>query len=221
VLGLRTFARMVFGWLHRLAGRLCQAFQRRVEALLGFIGPALRAASRNFWIWVFFAMTPNIEREEIRERDTFYAEVGQGISAWAKMESKLIHVAAHLLDTDIARTGVVLYSVTSFYTWLNIIDELLSLNPRLATTKRDWCKISDRLRKLNDTRVRLAHHTVWHSRQKQGVSLLPVKEDQRLKSRALGPLDAREITTFSRATLQMARDLNQLLERLRSTRIVL
>jgi hypothetical protein len=159
--------------------------------------------------------------QELENRTAFYSAVGQGISNWARMETRLIHIAAHLLDSDNKKTGVVFYSIANFNTWLSVIEDLLSLDKHLASIRRDWTKLAARLRGLNDIRVRLAHHTAWHGDYGREISLRPAREDQRPKSLAYEPLTAPEIIKFTRATYQIAMELMGLLARLKTARMAL
>ncbi len=157
--------------------------------------------------------------EEIKERVTFYATVGQGISNWARMEGRFVRFAADLLDCNVEKAGVVFYSI-NFNTWLNIIEDLLSLDKHLASVKSVWGPVSSDLRKLNDIRVRLAHHTAWQGR---GLppSLMPAQEDRRKKSRLFAPLTATEVLKFTNATTQMEQTISDLQRRLIAARMAL
>jgi len=160
--------------------------------------------------------------DQIKERVEFYATVGQGISNWTRMEGRIVHLGAELLDSDIQRAGVVFYSITNFNVWLGIIADLLSLNKRLSLAKKEWNGMSNRLRELNDTRVRLAHHTIWHAdRGSQEVYLRPAREDHRSKSRGYSNLTALEIIAFTKATNQMVPKLLDLQQRCHSARMAL
>jgi hypothetical protein len=158
----------------------------------------------------------------MKERSTIYATVGQGISNWARMEGRIIHLAADLLDCNVEKAGVVFYSITNFHSWLGIIDELLALDKCLASAKRDWNQIATRLRKLNDVRVRLAHHTTWYTDHSQcTLALRPAREDRRKKSQGYAHLTATEILDFTNATTHMVSDLTDFKTRVRACRIAL
>ena len=78
------------------------------------------------------------------------------------MENSLIAIAALLLRTyEGKKVGTILYSIANFHTWLSIIGDLFTQEPLYTALKPRWNKISERLRELNDTRVRLAHHTSY------------------------------------------------------------
>jgi hypothetical protein len=154
----------------------------------------------------------------VTERGVFYSAVGQAISFWAAMEGNLVEIAAKLLGTTERKTGLILYSIMNFYSWLNIIDELFALEAKYNSHKPEWGVISAKLRSLNDTRVRLAHHTVWHGDGKQGASALrPNRYDTRAKSRKHAPLQAEEIVAFLDGVLDVEDDLETLLAAMKVT----
>ena len=119
---------------------------------------------------------PMTEEEQIRrELEEFKAEVdrttteltekmhqliGSSITEWSRMEGLLVHIASWLLDSRPAKVGLVFYSINNFHTWLSIIDELFVMDPNFSPLRSDWIKIADRLKKLNDMRVRMAHHAL-------------------------------------------------------------
>lgn len=140
----------------------------------------------------------NVEiRIPVKERTIFYAGVGQAISFWASMEGVLVEIAAKLLGTSERKTGLILYSIMNFYSWLNIIDELFSQEEKYSEQKIEWGSACAKLRSLNDIRVRLAHHTVWDGSPNQGTSALrPNQYDARAKSQKYAPLVSDEILAF-------------------------
>jgi hypothetical protein len=142
--------------------------------------------------------------------DDTYAVIGKCISTWAKSEGVLVYIAAMLLDTPREKAGLVFYSINNFHTWLSIIDELFALDPQYSPLRPDWIEISKRLTKLNDTRVRLAHHTLGPGIDfEQFVAsgggdpsaifptLKPGKLDSRTKSKKHTPLGMEGLTTFA------------------------
>jgi hypothetical protein len=160
--------------------------------------------------------------DQMQDRVLFYSTVGQGISNWTRMEDRIIHFAADLLDTNVQKTGVVFYSIINFNVWLGIIEELLSLDKQLANVRKLWTPIASRLRKLNDIRARLAHHTTWHTDPSATtLCLRPAREDRRAKSQAYSNLTAPEIIKFTLDTTAMVHELIDLQQRLRSTRMLL
>ena len=89
-----------------------------------------------------------------------YQAIGRSITDWSQMEGFLVHIVSWLLDSETKKVGLVLYSINNFHTWLSIIDELFAMDPNFSPLRSDWTKIAGRLRKLNDVRVRLAHHAL-------------------------------------------------------------
>jgi hypothetical protein len=89
-----------------------------------------------------------------------YETIGRSITDWSQMEGFLVHIVSWLLDSQTKKVGLVLYSINNFHTWLSIIDELFAMDPNFSPLRSDWTKIAGRLRKLNDVRVRLAHHAL-------------------------------------------------------------
>lgn len=132
--------------------------------------------------------------------------VGAAISSWSLTEGALVWLFAALLQTTPQKAGVTLYSINNFPTWLSIIGEIIPLEPQLAGNKAIWNKLSSRLRELNDTRVRLAHHTAMGLDHDE-VSLRPALYDLRTKSTKYAPLSEDEIQLFTsklaEATLQV------------------
>lgn len=128
------------------------------------------------------------------------------------MESSLVHLAAILLGATSAKTGVVLYSIQNFHTWLSVIDELFDLNPALRKARPKWTKIAARLRALNDTRVRLAHHTAVIRNKDDPTTLRAARYDLRMKSKKYGPLTPSDIVRFVHAVMAMADTILDLVE---------
>ena len=60
-------------------------------------------------------------------RRGLYTRVGQAISFWASMETRLVTIAALLLGTSEQKAGLLMYSIMNFNVWLIIIDELFSM----------------------------------------------------------------------------------------------
>jgi hypothetical protein len=140
-----------------------------------------------------------------------YASIGKCISAWSKTESVLVTIAAMLLDTRSEKAGLVLYSINNFYTWLSILEELFAIDPQFIPLRPEWIAISSRLRKLNDTRVSLAHHALGPGKELQqfvesendelsGIfpTLKPNSSDMRTKSKKHTPIGLEQLTEFAR-----------------------
>jgi hypothetical protein len=139
----------------------------------------------------------------------FYRIIGKSISAWAKTEGQLVFIAAMLLDTSLEKAGLVFYSIPNFHSWLSIIEELFAIDPKYSPLRPDWIEIAKRLKKLNDTRVALAHHALRPGKgfahfaesddeDFSGVipTLKPDKFDLRTKSRKHAPIGLEELQTF-------------------------
>jgi hypothetical protein len=142
------------------------------------------------------------------ERDFYYA-IGRSITSWSLTEGRLVYIAAMLLDATPEKAGLVLYSITNFYTWLSIIDELFAIDPKYRPLRPDWIAIAERLKKLNEVRVRLAHHAVERGKGIEVLvsdgdemeifpSLKPNKHDRRNKAQKLTRLQFEELGDFAK-----------------------
>ena len=144
---------------------------------------------------------------ELRE-DT-YATIGKSITAWSTTESILVTIATMLLDTRPEKAGLVLYSINNFHTWLSIIEELFAIDPQFTPLRPEWIAISNRLRKLNDTRVSLAHHALGPGKgfkhfvetdndDLSGIfpTLRPDSSDTRTKSKKHTPIGLEQLSEF-------------------------
>lgn len=138
------------------------------------------------------------EEDKSKLRDYFFESVGHAISLWAFTESTLIGLAAILLNCRVEKAGLVFYSIQNFHNWLNIIDELFEFEEKFKPQRAEWTRISSRLRKLNDTRVRLAHHTGIGHRDDTTPSLKSAVFDLRRKSKKFRGLDFEQIIAFQR-----------------------
>jgi hypothetical protein len=65
---------------------------------------------------------------QMDQAKNFYIAVGQGISHWSQMEGRLVQVVARLLRTSETKAGLVMYSIINLHIWIQIIDELFSLD---------------------------------------------------------------------------------------------
>ena len=141
-----------------------------------------------------------MSREEIQQQMdmVFFSAVGKSITKWSEFEGYLVAIVAMLLDTNLEKAGLIFFSINNFHTWLSIIDELFSLEKKFAAQKHEWGAIAQRLKKLNDTRVRLAHHSsIKKEKEIGGFSVLkPHEFDTRAKSKKHGPLEIDEILKF-------------------------
>jgi hypothetical protein len=171
--------------------------------------------------------------EEIKEfqelqgqmADAYYLVIGKNITAWSRTEGSLVVIGAMLLDTAFEKAGLVFYSITNFHTWLSIIDELFAMEPRFQALRSDWREIADRLKKLNDTRVRLAHHAVNSGKGIEAMvagedldvlmpSLKPNRFDTRTKSKKHSPLQLEQLVDFATALAPVSEKLSELLQQM-------
>lgn len=166
-----------------------------------------------------------MEKAELERRKLLYITVGQSISNWARVEGRLVLVLAALLKCKEEKAGVILYSILSFPAWLSIIDELFLLEPQFSQQKKKWGKISEKLRNLNSTRIRLAHHTVpfkgtakTFKGQSEGEDGSPIlraaREDSRSKSSATA-MSANQIIEFTNAVTKLGSDLAEVIGEMR------
>jgi hypothetical protein len=102
----------------------------------------------------------DVDRTAAEMTATMHQAIGRSITEWSRMEGSLVHIATWLLDSQTDKVGLVFYSINNFHTWLSIIDELFAMDPNFNSLRSDWIIIAGRLRKLNDVRVRLAHHAL-------------------------------------------------------------
>jgi hypothetical protein len=98
-----------------------------------------------------------------RDEDALFRAVGQALSFWAQMEENLVPIAGMLLRTEFEMAGLVMYSIINFCVRLTIITDLFSMSNHYSSLKPRWTKIFEKLRKMQDTRDRLAHHTIYSS----------------------------------------------------------
>jgi hypothetical protein len=139
--------------------------------------------------------------------------VGEALSLWAQMEDSLVIIAGMLLRTKFTKAGVILYSIINFNVWLGLIDELFALEPSYDAVKPKWNKAAERLKRLNDTRVRLAHHTIHAvpASELEDTSLRPGRLDSRRRSQKYQPLNADQILTFIHSVSDVLIDLSEII----------
>jgi hypothetical protein len=151
-------------------------------------------------------------------RQRLFTFVGLALSEWAGMEDSLVAITSLLLRTHEAnKVGIILYSIINPNTWLQIIGDLFSQEPLYISLKPRWNKIGERIRNLNDTRVRLAHHTIYYGDKATTLagdtSLKPGQFDIRPKSQKhrFDPLDYDQISEFIDSVGEIVKDLTALL----------
>jgi hypothetical protein len=154
-----------------------------------------------------------------------YESIGRSITDWSQMEGSLVHIASWLLDSRSQKVGLVLYSINNFHTWLSIIDELFAMDPNFSPLRSDWIKIAERLRKLNDVRVRLAHHALEPGKDPLELleddsdptetfpSLKPNKADTRMKWKK-NAIGLEEIATFRDLLIEVIEEMTTLMSRM-------
>jgi len=138
-------------------------------------------------------------------RLALFRNVGLALSSWSEIERLLVIITSTMLRTTPEKTGIILYSVINFNIWLNIIEELFTLEPDFAPLKPRWNKMKARLRSSKDMRDRLAHHTVWS--ETLSAELRPGPLDLRAKSlkHKYEPLDAEQILSFIETTSELTK----------------
>jgi hypothetical protein len=139
----------------------------------------------------------------------FYTAVGQAISFWVDLESRIVEVAASLIGTTRDKAGVVMHA-NDFARWEHIIGDLFDLQPDLKKQRKKWNKLAEKLRPMNDIRVRLAHHTSANTNDKI-PALTPSRYDKRSKSRKHAPLKAHEIAEFMHNIIDAHKKADRLL----------
>jgi hypothetical protein len=152
-------------------------------------------------------------------RQALFASVGLALSQWSGMEELLVGISCLLLRThEATKVGIILHSISNHPTLLSIIGELFSQESRYITLKPRWNKLSERLIKLNDTRVRLAHHRIYCGDKANTLagddSLKPSRFDVRPKSQKhrFEPLTSTEISKFIDSLGELQDDIKYLLE---------
>lgn len=148
-------------------------------------------------------------------REVYYTGVGQSISAWANMETTIVRIFALVMHTTDEKAGLVLYSIMNFNTWLAVTSELMALDKKYSEFTDSWNKKAERLRSLNDTRVRLAHHTVWES-DPNDWGVKPSRLDTRAKAKKYKALSIGDLKDFSDKQEKISIELFDLCETMRA-----
>jgi hypothetical protein len=178
----------------------------------------------NFWLSLRYSasalelvndMTSRAKEIENTSQYLMFNAIGSALSGWAQMEGTVVSILSLLLRTPSQKAGLVLYSIINFNVWLSIIDELLTVDDKLASFKPRWNKISARLRSAKDDRDRLAHNYVKKGNAKL-ASELPVTLnvphfDHRQKQQKFSPMTIEQIQQFNKATLAIFKDLSVLM----------
>jgi len=161
-----------------------------------------------------FAKSADVIEES--EQSFLFFLVGTAITHWSYVEDSLVFILRILLRVRGDQAGVILYSITNFQVWLNVINELFVLAPEFATLRQRWNKIGERLRGIKDARDRLAHHAVYVERTDASsfpkTTIKPSSFDLRQKSRQFRPLTREEVRSFIEKTRQLHSDIMDLAE---------
>jgi hypothetical protein len=169
-----------------------------------------------------------VEETAAKITHTFHLAIGRAITIWSRMEGSLVHIAAWILDSRVNKVGLVFYSINNFHTWLSIIDELFAIDPNYIPLRTKWTKIQSRLIKLNDVRVRLAHHALEKGADLSQIteenyaeivddnfdpfpSLRPNRLDTRAKWKKKS-VDLEELTTFKEQLLDTIEEMGELMK---------
>ncbi|MGB6534680.1 MAG: hypothetical protein WBF58_01810 [Xanthobacteraceae bacterium] len=166
----------------------------------------------------------DVKQAKLAQVRLFYAGVGQGISHWARMEERLVQIAARLLRSSERKAGLVLYSIINFYVWIDIIDQLFVLDGTYKNAHAKWQTLVSMLKKENDIRVRLAHHAldldieVDHEKHSMQAYLRPGKFDTRTKAKTLKPIETQEIIEFTGRVSDLHDQLILVLEQMKKSK---
>jgi hypothetical protein len=154
-----------------------------------------------------------------------YHAIGSAITLWSEMEGMLVQMASWLLDAHIQKVGLIFYSINNFHTWLSIMGDLFAIDPAFDSIKSDWNKIAERLKGLNDARVRLAHHALKEGRDFIEIAeneldhldafptLRPNSADVRAKWKKKTAIGIREIMDFQEEVIAVVEQLTDLVRR--------
>jgi len=91
------------------------------------------------------------------------------------METRLVQIVAKLLKTSEAKAGVVMYSIISFYIWIQIIDDLFVLDGTYPKSLKRWRAVVKSLKEENDIRVGLAHYSISQGDVEPGEELRAIQ----------------------------------------------
>jgi hypothetical protein len=147
-------------------------------------------------------MEASIKRAEEDESDLLFQTVGQALTTWAHLEVALVAIFALLMRTGGERSGLILYSIVNFNTWLSIIHDLFEMDHDLRQFQKRWNKISERIRRVKDQRDQIAHHAVRVER----PALIASDWDVRRKTLQQKPITVREAIDFSKTVSAIAQD---------------
>lgn len=144
--------------------------------------------------------------EDMRLREQALTLIGRGISLWAIMEGNVVFIFAKLTGMTVEKAGIVLYSM-GFSAWLTVITDLFAFDPKHQPLASEWNTRMRCLRRMNDVRTRLAHHTTFLTADNL---LRPGSFDLRPKTVAQSPLTEAEISDFIDEIIEMTNSLTSL-----------
>ncbi|MGJ4960524.1 hypothetical protein ACQR1H_33180 [Bradyrhizobium sp. HKCCYLRH2015] len=161
-------------------------------------------------------------------KEQIFKMIGRNISLWSRLEGHLVYVAAFLLDVPADKAGLIFYSINSFPTWIQIIDELFVLETQFSVCQNSWSAIRSRLLKLNGKRVRMAHHFLQGGEDLSDIMKLsdaelesdevyPSLKPHRLDTRAKWKqpaLGVSEIASFPEEILCVSEAMSELLDKM-------
>lgn len=142
-----------------------------------------------------------------------FTAIGFAISDWSSIEDRLVILVSLLLRTTHVKAGIIMYSITSFHTWITLIDELFDHDDLSKPKKREWIKFQSRLREAKDTRDRIAHNpvTAEASPEVEGERvwlLRPTILDYRSKTLKQRPLDHNSVNTYSQGLTALRKEID-------------
>jgi hypothetical protein len=198
-------------------GRAIRKFRKAVRVRQAFLRGVLDALI-HLRDWAEHQKTRAAELEQ-KSKELFegaddralYLVVGTALTSWATMEESMVIIFSMLVRTETEKAGLILYSIINFSVWINIIDELFSIDDLYSPLKPRWSKLVGRLRPLKDDRDRIAHHAV--SQKEEGAptfaetTLRPSGFDIRRKSLKHKPMADHDILAFATKVNTLAKDL--------------
>jgi hypothetical protein len=197
--------------------RMLRKFRRAVRARFWVSVGALNAlAHLHDWAEYQKAQAAEIDAEikglfEGTDDRKLYLVIGSALTAWASMEESLVLILSFLLRTESEKAGLILYSTINFSVWLSIIDELFAIDSVHSSLKPRWNKLAERLRRLKDSRDRIAHHAVHKKDSDASIfeetTLRPSAFDLRQKSLKYKPMSNDDILDFTAKVVNVARGL--------------
>ncbi|MCV0385863.1 MAG: hypothetical protein K5821_05450 [Nitrobacter sp.] len=151
--------------------------------------------------------TPAISDDDWSRQEQLNALVGHAISLWSNMETTIVSIFAILLRTEAGKAGLVMFSINNINTWLEIVTELFARDKLFSDFSKAWNKKAERLKRMNNGRVRLAHHSSLDLKGKMPAALRPSHLDTRSRSQAYQAMTMKEIDQLADDIAAMQSDL--------------